>query len=101
MDASDLGGGVCRTIGSMEEIRKEGRWAVRGGWTKYLADPDFHDHYRPDEEISKIHVSLKKDQKTIKVYRFIHLFSGIKRDGDLGFYLELLVEQTCYYGHEM
>ena len=52
-DASDYGGGVCQTTRTKKEIKAEAKWAVRGGWVKYLDDPDFSQHYRPGEEAAE------------------------------------------------
>ena len=48
-DASEEGGGICSTDASWEEITKESRWGVRGGWTKFIGDQDYFEHYRAEE----------------------------------------------------
>ena len=88
-DASDMGGGVCSTKASWEEVTAEGRWGVRGGWTKYVNDPNFFDHYRPGEETPEldwIHL-FPKDVGQVKGVNFLHMFSGMKRPKDLEWFL--------------
>ena len=109
-DASEEGGGVVETKASMEEIKAEGKWAVRGGWTKYLDDQEFFQHYRPTEqEPEKLVISVPPGQK-LASHRFLHMFSGLRRPGDLEWYLvrlgapvgiRVVVESMDYaYGQE-
>eukprot|EP00974_Lingulodinium_polyedra_P092072 8922534-Lingulodinium_polyedra.AAC.1 len=44
-DASDFGAGVVVTEATREELQAEARWAVRGGWTKFVGDQDVFEHY--------------------------------------------------------
>jgi len=86
-DASEEGGGVVETKASIAEIKAEGKWAIRGGWTKYLDDKDFFEHYRPTEqEPKKLTIAVPMGQK-VASHRFIHMFSGLKRPGDLEWFL--------------
>jgi len=89
------GGGVCETMATKEEVVAEGKWAVRGGWTKYVGDPDFYNHYRPDEpspkEIKLKKQGSRKDGKggiPIRDCRFLLLFGG--QEEDLGFVWQLM-----------
>ena len=86
-DASEDGGGVVETKATMGEVKAEGKWAVRGGWTKFLEDQDFFEHYRPtEEEPEKLVVRVAPGQK-VASHRFLHMFSGLRRPGDLEWFL--------------
>jgi len=87
-DASEgEGGGVVETVANLGEIKAEGKWAVRGGWTKYLDDKDFFHHYRATEQESRrLVVDVPIGQKVMS-HRFVHMFSGLKRPGDLEWFL--------------
>ena len=93
MDASEEGGGIVSTVGTLEEIYEEGRWGVRGGWIKLVQDSGYFEHYRPTEVNPKVPLVLQPQQKLVRVYRFIHLFSGLVREGDLDFYFTRLGAQ--------
>ena len=88
-DASTEGGGIVETIASWEELTKESRWAIRGNWiTRTVVPSEIFDHYRPDEEApEKIIVSMPKEVEVVAVFHFLHMFSGLQREGDLEYYL--------------
>ena len=88
-DASTEGGGVVKTSASWEELKSEARWAVRGNWiTRTEPIQNFHDHYRNDDpEAEKIIVRIPRGVGLIRVYRFLHMFSGAQREKDLEWYL--------------
>ena len=87
-DASEEGGGICSTDASWEEITKESRWGVRGGWTKYTGEQDYFEHYRA-EELAPEQIMIVREitQTEVPTYYFLHMFSGLKRDRDLEWYL--------------
>ena len=87
-DASETGGGICETIATPEECRAEARWAVRGGWTKFLGDTEVLDFYQPPkrQEPEGHRCSIPRSVRT-KVFVFVHLFSGHRREGDLEWFL--------------
>jgi hypothetical protein len=109
-DASEEGGGVVETKAVMGEIKAEGKWAVRGGWTKFMGDQDFFGHYRPtEEEPEKLVIMISPGQK-LASHRLVHMFSGLRRPGDLEWFLvrlgakvgiRVVVESMDYaYGSE-
>jgi hypothetical protein len=99
-DASLEGGGICHTLATEDELKKEGKWAVRGGWTKYVGDEDFFTHYRPEEMQGPGPFREKfKDMegKKVPVFFFLHLFSGLRRDGDIETCLKKLGAEEGFY----
>ena len=89
---------MCSTWASRQEVKDEARWAVRGGWIKYTGGRDIYDHYRPSEEKPEVDLKLQipKHLKMIKRIHFLHLFSGMKRQGDLEWYLVRLGAKAGY-----
>jgi len=96
-DASTEGGGVCATEATLSEVKSEAKWAVRGGWTKYLADPDFFEHYRPDEKKPEEITILRQPGIPVRRIRFLHLFSGLRREKDLGWFLVRMGAEKGFY----
>ena len=82
------GGGVCETTASYSEVTAEGKWAIRGGWTKFVGDPDFFTHYRPMElEAATVTIVTEPSQTSIVVLRFLDLYGGFEKDKGLAWYL--------------
>ena len=87
-DASESGGGICETVAKPEECRAEARWAVRGGWTKFLGDTEVFNFNRPPErqEPEGYRCPIPRSVRA-KEFAFVHLFSWHRREGDLEWFL--------------
>ena len=59
-DAAEEDGGICSKDASLEEITKESRWGVRGGWTKFTGEQDYFEHYRA-EELAPVKVMIIRE----------------------------------------
>ena len=88
-DASTEGGGIIQTSSNVAELKAEARWAVRGNWiTRTEPITNFFDHYRPgEEEPERVVVEIPRGIDLVRVYVFLHMFSGLQRDKDLEWYL--------------
>ena len=78
-----------KTTSTLSELQEEAKWAVRGNWiTRTEPLENFHRHYRPEvEETEKIVVQIPLGITMVRVYHFLHMFSGVQRDKDLEWYL--------------
>ena len=88
-DASDWGGGVVSTRATQDELRREGRWAVRGGWVAAFGDPEtLRELRKPEIQEADYGVEVVIPRGVpIPTYVFWHLFSGHRRQYDLEWYL--------------
>ena len=91
VDASDEGGGICETVGTLEELMEEGRWSVRGGWSTFTGDPEVVELWRaqsPELERERYEVVINVPRGVVpRTFIFHHLYSGLRREGDLEWYL--------------
>ena len=92
LNASDTDVGICSTWSSNEEVRKEARWGVRGVWIKYTGGLDIFERYRPEREgpEDSLRDLLFEDQKGMRMIYFVHLFSDLKRRGDMEWHLKMI-----------
>lgn len=88
-DASDWGGGVVSTQATQDELRREGRWAVRGGWVTAFGDPEtLRELRQPEVQEADYGIEVVIPRGVpIPTYVFWHLFSGHRRQYDLEWYL--------------
>ena len=89
MDASEEGGGIVATTSQHQEIRKEAKWGIRGGWLKRVKDQRFLNFEKGDVhelETEMIEVQVPRDI-FIRSRRMIYLFSGHRRQGDLEWFM--------------
>ena len=98
-DASYEGAGVVSTHADISEILEESRWCPRGGWTLFTGNeeelgrrevslvPDLEEYEFKDMDMEFSQEEPEPPLVTVKVYRFLHLFSGHRRDGDLADWL--------------
>ena len=93
VDASDAGAAIIATKATLAEVREEGRWAARGGWARLTEGCQWSQGVlgsaEPEEEEEMI-MPPYIPPKPIRVYRFLHLFSGHRRHGDIEYYLRLM-----------
>ena len=84
-DASDVGGGICQSPATVEELQSEARWAVRGGWvTAFGSSETLQDLFPTPEATPELEVELANPRSMeIWVYQFVHLFSGLRRAFDV------------------
>ena len=87
-DASDLGGGICQSPATVEELQSEARWAVRGGWvTAFGSSETLQDLFPIPDATPELEVELAIPRSMkIWVYRSVHLFSGLRRAFDVEHY---------------
>ena len=94
VDASDQGGGIWEAVGTLEELMEEGRWSVRGGWSTFTGDPEVVELWRaqsPELERERYEVIINVPRGVApRTYIFHHLCSGLRREGDLDWYLARL-----------
>ena len=93
VDASDWGGGVVETRATLAEVRRESRWAARGGWAVWTG----REPWRPNLPLDESDEDVAEEPGVVRlaagsevrlpVYRFLHLFSGHRRHQDLEYYL--------------
>ena len=79
-DASPTGGALVHTAAQPEQLRQVGSLSSSGGWLVNLEDPEDKDSFSSPKKVPR---SLK-----VKLYRFIHLFSGPPREGDIKWHIE-------------
>ena len=79
---------MIHTEASQEELREEGRWAPRGGWTVFTGNPEELERRNVGKEFE----AEETDEETTPTLprgvplpsaRFLHLFSGHARAGDV------------------
>ena len=91
MDASDLGGGICETDASLDQLKKEARWAVRGHWLTYAGEEFLHQTWQgelPQGSAGHLSVEVAVHRGIApKIFFFHHFFSGLRRVGDLEWHL--------------
>ena len=86
-DASEHGGAVVATEASLDEIRDEATFAETRGWHVVLEElPDSLENSTP--WMSTATFDPQPAPAPIKTLRFLHLFSGPRRDGDLEYYVK-------------
>ena len=92
LKASDTDVGIGSTWSLNEEVRKEARWGVRGVWIKYTGGLDVFEHYLPEREDPEASLKdlLLEDQKRMRMIYFVHLFSDLKRRGDMEWHLKMI-----------
>jgi len=92
-DASERGGAVLESKATIKDLQNEARWAPRGGWMTYTDNPAAEELIARNEEIPEpmdgIPVVFIPREPGVKVFRFLHLFSGHRRQGDLEYFLKV------------
>lgn len=79
-------------MASAEEVYEESRWAVRGGWTTYVESlmGDWGATFNAPQGylgLGTVQINLPLGLSPKVVY-FQHLFSGLRRERDLGWFLQ-------------
>ena len=88
VDASYEGGGIISTQSNIEELRGKARRAVKGNWlTQNESMQEEALQQQMEENQHEIPVGIQ--QKPVKVFRFLNLFAGHRRQHDLEHYLRL------------
>mgnify|MGYP002807811018 CR=1 FL=1 len=77
-DASPSGGALVKTSASADQLREEAQWASASGWLVNTLGP---------ERIQAQDLPVPRCLK-LRIVRFLHLFSGPPREGDIKWYLE-------------
>ena len=87
-DASPTGGALVTAEATADQLRGEAQWSSAGGWQVVTDAPESDEVEEVLQGSAKggwgqIPRSLK-----VKLFRFLHLFSGPPRTGDLRWHLE-------------
>ena len=88
VDASYEGGAIVGTQSNIQELREEARWAVKGNW---LTQNESMQEEAILQEMSENQPEIPAgiQVKPVKVFRFLNLFAGHRRQHDLEHYLRL------------
>ena len=91
MDASLWGGGICVTDATLEEVREEGRWGGRGHWLLLGCEDEIGAYWHRLQEkrrdsVMQVPLEIPRGM-CVRHVGVAHIFSGLRREHDLAWYL--------------